>query len=123
MYIDLLIKIKNAQMADKEFIKTRLTKMDKSVAELLRREGFLTKVEVKGRSLKRILEIHFNKERPIRGLKLLSRPSLRQYKGYKDFRKVKGGIGLLAVSTSKGVITDKEARKLKIGGEVLCYVY
>ena len=123
MYIDLLIKIKNAQMADKEFIKTRLTKMDKSVAELLRREGFLTKVEVKGRSLKRILEIHFNKERPIRGLKLLSRPSLRQYKGYKDFRKVKGGIGLLAVSTSKGVMSGGRARREKLGGQLLFQIW
>ncbi|MCP6720388.1 MAG: 30S ribosomal protein S8 [Patescibacteria group bacterium] len=123
MYIDLLIKIKNAQAAGKKSLKTRYVKIDYAVAELLQRSGFLKKVEVKGKSLKKIIEIHMNPERPIQGLKLLSRPSMRQYRGYRDFRKVKGGYGLLVVSTPKGILTGEQARKDKTGGQMLFEVW
>ena len=123
MYIDLLIKIKNAQAAGKKSLKTRYVKTDYAVAGLLQRSGFLKKVEVKGKSLKKIIEIHMNPERPIQGLKLLSRPSMRRYRGYRDFRKVKGGHGLLVVSTPKGILTGEQARKDKTGGQLLFEIW
>ena len=79
MYIDLLIKIKNAQAAGKKSLKSRHVKMDYAVAEILRNSGFLKKVEIKGRSFKKVIEIYLNPEKPIQGLKFLSRPSLRRY--------------------------------------------
>lgn len=123
MYIDLLIKIKNAQSAGKKSLKTRHTKMDYAVAELLQKFGFLKKIELKGRSFKKVIEIHFNPEKPIQGLKLLSRPSMRKYVGYRDFRKVKGGYGVLVVSTPKGILTGGQARKEKVGGQLLFEIW
>ena len=123
MYIDLLIKIKNTQMARKKVLKSYWTKMDKAVAEVLQQAGFLTKVETKGRSPKRILELRLNTEKPIEGIKFLSKPSLRRYSSYKDFRRVKGGHGLLVVSTSRGIMTGTQARKAKVGGQLLFEIW
>jgi len=123
MYIDLLIKIKNAQAAGKKSLKSLHTKMDYAVAEVLRNSGFLKKIEIKGRSFKKVIEMHLNPERPIQGLKFSSKPSLRRYTGYKDFKKVKGGYGLLVVSTSKGVLTGEQARRGKVGGQLLFEIW
>lgn len=123
MYTDLLIKIKNAEAAKKKSVKVKFTKMDKAVTEIMERFGFLKKVEVKGRSFKKVMEIDLNQDKPILGLKFRSKPSLRIYAGYKDFKKVKGGYGLLVVSTSKGIMSGAEARKQKIGGQVLFEVW
>ena len=119
MYIDLLIKIKNAQMARKKTVKTSFSKMDFNVAELLERQNIIKKVEVRGRSQKKILEIELKDEPVIHGLKLLSRPSRRLYASYKEIRKPKGGYGLLVLSTPKGIMTAHEATKQKVGGQLL----
>lgn len=123
MYIDLLVKIKNAEAVGKESVKTPYTKMDHAVADVLRRYGFLKKVEIKGRNPKRSLELTFNDERPIQGSKLLSKPSLRRYSGYSDLRPVKGGYGILVLSTSKGIKSGVEAKKEKLGGQLLFEIW
>lgn len=123
MYIDLLIKIKNAEASGKTLLKARYTKMDKAILDILEKAGFVKKVEVKGRAPKKIIEIDFDGARAIDGLKFLSRPSLRRYKGYKDFRPVKGGRGLLIVSTPKGVMDGLTARRNKVGGQILFEIW
>src|SRR3989344_3357783 len=119
MYIDLLIKIKNAEAAGKRGIKSRYTKMDYAIATILQKAGFLKKVEIKGKTVKKIMEIHFNGERLVEGMRFLSKPSLRRYGGFQDFRKIKGGHGILVVSTPKGILTGGEARRAKVGGQLL----
>ncbi len=123
MYIDLIIKIKNAQKAGHESLKTRYTKMDKAVAEVLMKRGFIKNVELKGKTYKKYLEIDLKGPRAVSGLKLVSRPSLHRYSGYQEMRKVKGGYGLLVVSTPKGILSGDEAKKQKVGGELLMEVW
>ncbi|MDI6734052.1 MAG: 30S ribosomal protein S8 [Patescibacteria group bacterium] len=123
MYIDLLIKIKNAEKAKKDSVKTRYSKMDLAVAELLKRCNFLKDAEVKGRSAKKVIEITFGNARLINGLKILSKPSRLLYGGYKDFKKVKEGFGFLVISTPEGLLTGYEARKKKVGGQLLFEIW
>lgn len=123
MYIDLLTKLKNAQLAKKKTIESPLNGNDKTVAEILQQAGFLTKMESKGRPPKLLLELNLNPQKPIRGIKFLSRPSLRRYSSYENFHKVKGGQGLLVVSTSKGIMIAEKARKAKLGGQLLFEIW
>ena len=123
MYIDLMIKIKNAQKAGRESMKTRYTKMDKAVADILQKRGFIKNAEIKGKTYKKYLELDLKSERNIAGIKFLSRPSLHRYSGYAEMRKVKGGYGLLIVSTPKGILSGDEAKKNKVGGELLLEVW
>ncbi|MEK7162837.1 MAG: 30S ribosomal protein S8 [Patescibacteria group bacterium] len=126
MYIDLLTKIKNAQAVKKESIKVSYSKMDERVLEILKENNFIKDFDKKGRGAKRIIEIElkYNKEeKAISGIKLISKPSLRLYIGYKDIKQVRNGYGLLVVSTPKGVITGREAKKIKVGGEMLFKIW
>lgn len=110
-------------MARKWTVEEKFSKADKTIADILEQAGFLNKIEIKGKAPKLLLELCFNKEKPIRGIRFLSRPSLRRYMGYKDFYKVKGGLGLLVVSTSRGIMTAQEARKVKLGGQLLFEIW
>lgn len=123
MFIDVLIKMKNAEQAGKKSMKVPHSKMDHAVLEELKRYGFVKKVEIKGRAPKKTLEVVFGKERKIQGLKLLSKPSVRRYAGYEDFKAVKGGHGILVVSTSRGVMSGVRARKEKVGGQLLFEIW
>ncbi|MEX1013781.1 MAG: 30S ribosomal protein S8 [Candidatus Paceibacterota bacterium] len=123
MYIDLITRIKNAEAVNKRYVKIPYTKMDRSVAELLEKQGFLKKAEVKGRSIKKIIKIFPNYDKKIQGIKFLSKPSLRKYSGVEDLRYVKGGYGTLVLSTSKGILTGREARKQKVGGQILFEIW
>ena len=123
MFIDLINKIKNAEAAKKKVLKVRFTKMDAAVAKLLEEKGFLKKAETKGRMPKRIIEIEPDPARIIKGVKILSKPSRRLYAGYKNLKSVKGGFGFLFLSTPSGILTDKEARKEKVGGELLFEIW
>ncbi len=123
MYIDLLTRIKNAQGAGKKSLKVPYNKADQAVLGILEKSGFVKKTEVKGRSVKKIIEIILNPERPVQGVKLISRPSLRRYSGYNDFKRVKGGRGVLVVSTSKGILSGEKARREKVGGEMLAEIW
>jgi small subunit ribosomal protein S8 len=123
MYIDLLIRVKNAAQVGKKAVKVPYVKNDYAVAEILKRFGFLKEVEVKGRSFKKVMELKLEGARPVQGLKFLSRPSLRRYGEYRRFRKVKSGQGLLVVSTPKGILTGEDAKKAKVGGELLFEIW
>ena len=123
MYTDFLIKIKNAKTAEKPTLKTPATKLHKAIADLLIARGFIKSVEIKGKGIKKYLEIELQAKKSIHGIKFMSTPSLHRYGGYKDFRKVKGGFGMLVVSTSKGIMNGETARKEKAGGEVLFQIW
>lgn len=122
MYIDLLTQIKNAQAVKKEAIKIAFSNMNFAIAELLAKYGYLESVSKKGRMPKRIIEIvlkYNNGKGAINGIKIISKPSRKLYMGYRELRPVKQGYGLRIVSTPKGIMTSKDAKKMKLGGEVL----
>ncbi len=126
MYTNLLTQIKNAQAVKKEDIKTSYTKMDENILEILKKNHYIESFDKKGRGPKRILDVQLKYEKGegvINGIKFISKPSRRIYIGYKDVRPVKRGYGLLILSTPKGIITGKEARKMKVGGEALFQIW
>jgi small subunit ribosomal protein S8 len=126
MYIDLLIKIKNGQQARAEFVKLPYTNMDMAIAEVLEREGFIESVSKKGRMPRRAIEIKLKYENGkgrISDVKFLSKPSLRQYGGYRDLKTVKQGYGTAILSTPKGILTARDARKAKVGGALLFEIW
>ena len=126
MYIDLITKIRNAQQAKLAMVKTFYSKMDLDVAEILAKKGFVASVSKKGRMPKRSIEILLkpdDERATINGVRFLSKPSRRIYKGYKEFGPVKQGYGIAVVSTSKGIMTTKEARKEKVGGQILFEIW
>ncbi|MDO8601583.1 MAG: 30S ribosomal protein S8 [bacterium] len=126
MYTDLLTKIKNGQKAKKASVKMPFSNMDLAVAELLAKHNFISAVNKKGRMPKRILEIdlkYIDDKGAISGVKFLSVPSRRLYAGYAAFRPVKQGYGIAIVSTPKGIMTSLDAKKLKIGGQLLFEIW
>lgn len=124
---DMLTRIRNANVAKHEVVEVPASKLKKTIAEILVNEGYLTTMEeyVDGTApmIKLTLKYGSNKERVISGLKRISKPGLRVYAQKEDIPKVLGGLGIAVISTSKGVMTDKEARKAGLGGEVLCYIW
>ncbi|RYM04832.1 30S ribosomal protein S8 [Sporolactobacillus sp. THM7-7] len=124
---DMLTRIRNANVVRHEQIELPASRVKREIAEILKREGFIKDVEYiqdnKQGMLRLFLKYGGNKERVISGLKRISKPGLRVYAKADEVPKVLGGLGIAIVSTSKGVITDKEARKQNVGGEVLAYVW
>lgn len=124
---DMLTRIRNANALRYESVSLPYSKMKSQIAEILKREGYLEAVAVEGEGVKKTLELTLKYgargERVISGLKRISKPGLRINVTADKMPKVLGGLGIAIVSTSKGILTDKEARKLGVGGEVLCYVY
>ena len=126
MYINLLTKIKNAQAVQKENVKVPCTKMDEKIVDILIKHGYLKDAEKKGRNPKKVIDIKLNykdKKGVIRGVKFISKPSRRIYVGYRDVKLVKGGQGMVLLSTPKDIMTGKEVRKMKIGGEALFEIW
>jgi small subunit ribosomal protein S8 len=123
MYVNFLVKIKNAQQAGKDNLRAPFSKMDLAIAEVLIKYGFLKKTEVKGKPEKKIIEIDLNQAKKINGIKFKSLSSRKIYAGYKEIRSVKSGYGLLVVSTSKGIMAGSEARKQKLGGQLLFEIW
>ncbi|MCL4399856.1 30S ribosomal protein S8 [Patescibacteria group bacterium] len=123
MYIDLIIKIKNAENAKKDILKTRYSKMDKAVIDILEKKGFIKSSEVKGKGYKKYIEINLNGKRKIQGLKILSKPSVKTYSGYKDIKSVKSGFGTLVMTTPNGILTGSEAKKNGVGGQLLFEIW
>lgn len=107
-------------MVEKPRVVSPFTKMDMSIAEILVKAGYLKEAEKKGRN-KRFIEMKLNKR--INGLRFLSKPSRHLYSPYKRLRHVKNGYGLGLVSTSKGIMTNEDARKQKLGGELLFEIW
>lgn len=126
MYIDLITKIKNAQKAKKESIKIPYSNMDMAVAQLLADTKLVDSVEKKGRMPKRVIEVKLkydNDKGVISGVKFVSRPSRRIYSGYKELKPVRQGYGFGIISTPKGIMTTREARKQKVGGQLLFEIW
>ena len=126
MYIDLLIQLKNAQAVKKENIKFPYSKNDSAIAEILAANKFINTFEKKGRGIRRILDIKLkydNDEGAISGLIIMSKSSRRIYLGYKEIKPVKYGYGIMVISTPGGVMTNKEAKKNKVGGEALFKIW
>ncbi|NCO80282.1 30S ribosomal protein S8 [bacterium] len=123
---DMLIAIKNAQAVLKETVEIPFSNLKYEIAKILEKNGFIAKVEKKGKKMKKLIEItlkYDNKRPAISGLKKISKPGQRIYKKAKELKPVKGGYGIAIISTSKGLMTNKEARKQKLGGEVLCEIW
>jgi small subunit ribosomal protein S8 len=125
---DMLTRIRNSCMARHETTKVPATKMTRSIAQVLKDEGFIAEFEEAGEGVKKELVISLkykgkNRQPIINALKRVSKPGLRVYSNSKDLPKVLGGIGIAIISTSSGIMTDRQARSAGVGGEVLCYVW
>jgi len=126
---DLLTRIRNAIMAGHKVVEAPASKLKKEIARILHEKGYIlsykvTEEEGKQGTLKIALKYNPRSKQPaIKGIRRVSRPGLRQYSGVEDMPRVLNGLGIAIISTSKGLMTDKEAKKENIGGEVLCYVY
>ena len=125
MYYDLLPKLKNAEAAGKEVILTPFSKMDFSVCKILIDGGYLKDAKEKSLGRKKFIEIRlFDRgKRAFNGIKIISKPRRHLYFQYADLKAVKSGYGLGVISTSKGVMSQKEAKKRKVGGEYLFQVW
>ena len=120
---DMLTRIRNAnQMRNKE-VSMPVSKMKVEIAKILNAEGFITNYTVKENTLTLTLKYGQNKERVITGLKRISKPGLRVYAGAEEIPHVLNGLGIAIISTPKGVMTDKLARKNNVGGEVIAYIW
>lgn len=124
---DFLTRIRNANMVRHESLELPASRIKKDIADILKREGFIKDVEYieddKQNVIRVFLKYGKNNERVITGLKRISKPGLRVYAKTGEVPKVLNGLGIAIVSTSEGVITDKEARERNIGGEVIAYVW
>ncbi|GIX31547.1 MAG: 30S ribosomal protein S8 [Porticoccaceae bacterium] len=122
---DMLTRIRNAQARRKPSVALPSSKLKVAIAEVLKAEGYIDDYRVEG-DKKPVLtiELRYHEGRPaIREIARVSRPGLRQYRGADELPKVRGGLGVAIVSTSKGVMTDRAARAAGVGGEVLCTVF
>ena len=125
---DMLTRIRNANMARHTTVDIPSSKMKEAIAKILVKEGYVKGFETKENGIKKTMRITLkygrNKnEKVIAGLKRISKPGLRVYAGCEDLPKVLNGLGLAIVSTNKGILTDKEARELGIGGEVIAFIW
>ncbi len=124
---DMLTRIRNANDAYHDKVDMPASKMKAAMLAILKDEGFIRnveEVEVDGHTrLRATLKYGANREKVIKGLKRISKPGLRVYAGKEELPRVLGGLGIAIVSTSKGVMTDKKARKEGLGGEVLAYIW
>ena len=121
---DMLTRIRNAVMVRYETVDVPMSNLKVDVAKVLRQEGYINDYEIIEDNKQGVLRISLKygpkDERVISGLRRVSKPGLRQYVKADDIPKVLSGLGISILSTSKGVITDREARRLRIGGEILC---
>ncbi len=123
---DMLTRIRNANQMRYKEVEVPASKMKTEIARILKSEGFITDYKVKKNNVQDILVLslkYSGKERVITGLKRISKPGLRVYAKAEEIPTVLNGLGIAIVSTSKGVMTDKEARKSSLGGEVLAYIW
>lgn len=125
---DMLTRIRNATLARHQTTEVPATRMTQSIAKVLKDEGFISDFEEVGDGVKRHLVIALkykgkNRRPIITGLRRVSKPGLRVYSNRRELPRVLGGIGIAIISTSSGIMTDREARRSGVGGEVLCYVW
>ena len=120
---DMLTRIRNANQLRYKEVAMPTSKMKEEIASILKAEGFISEYKVEDRTLTVSLKYGENKERVISGLRCISKPGLRVYAKAEEVPYVLNGLGIAILSTSKGVMTDKEARKNGVGGEVLAYIW
>lgn len=122
---DMLTRVRNGQAANKKSISMPSSKLKVAIAKILKDEGYITDYQIDESTVKAVLTIHlkYHNGRPVIDmLRRISHPSLRVYKSCQDLPKVMGGLGVAIVSTSKGLMTDRQARKEGCGGEIICFV-
>jgi small subunit ribosomal protein S8 len=122
---DLLTRIRNGQAAGKLTVSVRYSKQKLAIAELLKKEGYISSVQVDGDEAKKVLSIglkYYEGKPVVELIQRVSRPGLRIYKKCRDLPRIMNGLGIAVISTSKGLMTDRAARKDGLGGEVICYV-
>ena len=124
---DFLTRIRNANTVYHNKIEAPASKVKKAIADILKDEGYVKDCEFVDDGKQGVIRVYLrygaNKERVITGLKRISKPGLRVYARKDNVPKVLGGLGIAVISTSKGIMTDKTARKEGLGGEVICYVW
>lgn len=124
---DMLTRIRNALQAKKPAVAMPYSRMKESCLQLLKTEGFISDYQVVGEGILRQLVVALKYVRGtqpvISGLKRISKPGLRVYRGFKELKQMAGGLGITFISTSKGVMTDRQAQESKAGGEVLLHIW
>jgi small subunit ribosomal protein S8 len=125
---DFLTRVRNAQMAKHRIVEIPASNLKKRITEILYDKGYILKYKFEDDNKQGLIKIALKydaqtKEPVIRSLDRISRPGLRQYAKPAEIKKVKNGLGIAIISTSKGVMTDKEARANNVGGEVLCHIW
>lgn len=125
---DFLTRVRNAQMAGHRIVEIPASNLKKRITEILYHQGYILKYKFEDDSKQGVIKIALkydamSKTPAIKTLERVSRPGLRQYAKPAEFQRVKNGLGIAILSTSKGVMTDKDAKAQNVGGEVLCYIY
>lgn len=125
---DYLTRIRNAQMAGHRIVEIPASNLKKRITEILYDQGYILKYKFEDDNKQGVIKIALkydlqSKLPAIKTLERISRPGLRQYASPNDFKRVKNGLGIAILSTSKGVMTDKQAKAQNVGGEVLCHIY
>ena len=124
---DMLTRIRNANTVGHETVEIPASKMKKAIAEILKEEGYIADFDIIDDNKQGIIKVTMkygaNKEKVITGIKKISKPGLKVYAKANDVPRVLGGLGIAIISTSKGVVSDKQAIKMGVGGEVICYVW
>ena len=124
---DMLTRIRNANDAKHATVDIPASNMKKAIADILVEEGYVKSYQIiedgKQGTIRVTLKYEGNKQKVLRGIRRVSKPGLRIYAGFQDMPKVMNGLGIAIVSTSKGIMTDKKARQMKVGGEVLAFVW
>ena len=124
---DMLTRIRNANAAKHATVDIPASNMKKAIADILVEDGYVKSYEIiedgKQGTIRVTLKYEAGKQKVLRGIRRVSKPGLRIYAGFEDMPKVMNGLGIAIVSTSKGIMTDKKARQLEVGGEVLAFVW
>ena len=124
---DMLTRIRNANQVKAQYVEMPASKLKLELLKVILNQGYISNVEVNGEEPHQIIKVTLKytdkKERVIKGIKRISKPGLRQYAKASEMPKVLNGLGIAVVSTSNGIMTDREARKLNLGGEVVAYVW
>jgi small subunit ribosomal protein S8 len=124
---DMLTRVRNANAASLETTQCPVSKEKLAIASILESEGYIEGFETEGEGVKRVIRIRLkygpDRERMLSGLRRVSKPGCRVYASANKLPKVMGGLGIAIISTSSGVMTDRQARRLKVGGEVIAYVW
>jgi small subunit ribosomal protein S8 len=125
---DFLTRLRNGQMAGHKVVNAPASNLKEEIARILKDQGYILDYKIDGEGAKKVIKVALKYDRSTRmpamtSLTRVSTPGLRTYAGVNEVPRVKNGLGVAIVSTSKGVMTDKQARQENVGGEVLCYVY